>query len=179
MRVQTLRCATLVLALMFGGPAFADKLAEGDQEFLEQAAQNGLAEQSASRLALTKARDQRVRDFAQRMVDEHARVDTELQTLARSKDYTPPKEPSMLQKGKELLIANLGDESFDRRYVSQMGVEAHESNVRLFEAAAREARDPDVKAFATKHLPALRDHLETARTLMETVNPARTIEGKR
>lgn len=179
MKAQILRCAALALALVFSGTAFADKLAEGDQEFLEQAAQNGLAEQSASRLAQTKARDPRVRDYAQRLIDDHAGMGAELQALAASKEYTPPKEPSMLQKGKELLIANLGDNDFDRRFISQMGVEAHESTIRLFEEASRQARDPEVKAFATKHLPMLREHLRIAQTLKGSVDPARGTDDKR
>ncbi|WP_162258055.1 MULTISPECIES: DUF4142 domain-containing protein [unclassified Hydrogenophaga] len=45
--------------------------------------------------------------------------------------------------------------------------------VQLFEEAAREARDPDVKAFADRHLPTVRDHLQTARKLKAAVEPAR------
>ena len=174
MNIQFLRQGALLGVLLFGGLAMADNLAERDQEFLEQAAQNGHAEMSASRLALTKARNPKVRVFAQRMIDDHQRVDAELTSLAASKKYTPPKEPSMLQKGKEMLIANLGDDSFDQRYMNQMGVQAHEETVRLFEEASRDARDPDVKAFASKHLPALREHLKAARDLHATLIPANT-----
>ncbi len=174
MNIQFLRQGALLGVLLFGGMAMADNLAERDQEFLEQAAQNGHAEMSASRLALTKARNPKVRVFAQRMIDDHQRVDAELSSLAASKKYTPPKEPSMLQKGKEMLIANLGDDSFDQRYMNQMGVQAHEETVRLFEEASRDARDPDVKAFASKHLPALREHLKAARDLHSTLIPANT-----
>jgi putative membrane protein len=176
---RTLQRSALVLALLFSGAAFADNLAPRDQAFLEQAAQNGHAEQSASQLALTKARNPQVKAFAQRMVDEHARLGNELETLAASKTYTPPKEASLMQKGKEALIGGLSDETFDQRYVNQMGVEAHEANVRLFEEAARETRDPDVKAFAVKHLPALRNHLQAARELKATVDPAPTTSGSR
>lgn len=171
MNIRFLRLCALSGVLLMGGAALADKLPERDQEFLEQAAQNGHAEVSASRLALTKARNPQVREFAQRMIDDHQRVDGELTKLAASKEYTPPKEPSMLQKGKEMLIANLGDDSFDKRYITQMGVQAHEETIRLFEEASREARDPEVKSFAAKHLPALRDHLKTARSLQATLAP--------
>lgn len=179
MKNRILLRGALVFALFGGAAAFADNLAQRDQEFLEQAAQNGHAEQSASQLALTKARNPQVKAFAQRMVDEHARVGNELESLAASKNYTPPDEPSLVQKGKEALIGGLSDETFDRRYVNQLGVEAHEATVRLFEEAAREARDPDVKAFATKHLPTLRDHLQAARALKATVDPAPAVSGSR
>ena len=58
----------LCSALLFGGTALAQDLAEVDRTFLEKAAQNGHAEVSAGRLALTKARDPKVRDYAQRRV---------------------------------------------------------------------------------------------------------------
>ncbi|MBT9463020.1 DUF4142 domain-containing protein [Hydrogenophaga sp.] len=173
MSSRTLRRGVQVLAVLIAGAAFADNLAPRDQVFLEQAAQHGHAEQSASRLALTKTRDARVRALAQRMIDDNARVVEELRTLAASKNYTPPREPSMLQKGKEMLVGGLSEDHFDRRYVHQMGVVTNETTVQLFEEAAREARDPDVKAFATRHLPTVRDHLQTARELKVAFEPAR------
>lgn len=156
-------------ALLISVAVLAQSLTNRDREFLEQAAQNGHAEVSASRLALEKSRNEQVRVFAQRMVEEHTRANEELKALAASKQYQPPTEPSLLQKGKEMLIGALSDDNFDRRYVNQIGVEAHEDTVELFEKASREAQDADVKAFATKMLPHLRDHLQAARGLKATV----------
>jgi putative membrane protein len=171
MKKRTLQQASLVVALMLGGHAMADTLARQDQAFLEQAAQNGHAELSAGRLALTKARNPQVQAFAQRVIEDHTRIGEELVTLAMARNYKPPTEPSMLQKGKEMVIGGMADESFDRRYVIQMGVEAHQDTIRLFEKAANEARDPEIKAFATRHLPHLRQHLEAARELKVKVEP--------
>lgn len=178
MNIRFFRHVALAFALLSGAGAQAGNLAEPDQAFLEQAAQNGHADMSASRLALTKARDPRVRTWAQRTIDDHERVDAELNRLAESRNYKPPKEPSMLQKGKEMVLANLSDDSFDQRYIEQVGIEAHESTIRLFEEAARSARDPLVKAFANKHLPALRDHLKTARELQATMDSGKATSRK-
>jgi putative membrane protein len=156
--------------LLISTAVLAQNLTNRDREFLEQAAQNGHAELSASRLALEKTRNEQVRTFAQRMVDEHTRSNDELNALAASKNYQPPTEPSMLQKGKEMLISGLSDDNFDRRYINQMGVEAHEDNIELFDRASREAQDADVKAFATKSLPQLRSHLEAARSLKSALD---------
>ena len=76
----------------------------------------------------------------------------------------------MLQKGKEMIIAGLGDETFDRRYLNQMGVEAYKSAIPLYEKTALESRDPEVKAFASKHLPALREQLQAAQALKVSVD---------
>jgi putative membrane protein len=168
---RTLQQASLVVALMLGGHSIANTLAQPDQAFLEQAAQNGQAELSAGRLALTKARNPQVQAFAQRMIEDHTRMSEELVALATARNYKPPTEPSMLQKGKEMVIGGMADETFDRRYVHQMGVEAHMDTIRLYEKAANDARDPEVKAFAAKHLPHLREHLEVARDLKTKVEP--------
>jgi putative membrane protein len=51
-----------------------------------------------------------------------------------------------------------------------MGVSAHEDALRLFQKAARDAKDPDVKAFAAKALPTLAHHLQMAHDLKATVD---------
>lgn len=170
MKRTPVRILSGAAALLLSAAVLAQSLASRDREFLEQAAQNGHAEVSASRLALEKSRNEQVRAFAQRMVDDHTRANEELKALAARKQYQPPTEPSVLQKGKEMLIGALSDEHFDRRYVNQIGVEAHEDTVELFEKASRDAQDADVKAFATQLLPSLRDHLQAARSLKAAVD---------
>ena len=155
----------LCAALLFSGTAVAQNLADVDRAFLEQAAQNGHAEVSAGRLAMTKARDPKVRDYAQRMVDQHTKAGEELRTLAAARQTEVPTEPSAQQKGREMVIAVVGDESFDRRYLAQMGVDAPQAAIPLYEKTVRESRDPEVKAFASKQLPALRQQLQAAQTL--------------
>jgi putative membrane protein len=71
----------------------------------------------------------------------------------------------MLQKGKEMLISGLSDDNFDRRYVNQMGVEAHEDNIEMLDRGSREAQDAKVKVFATNGLPELRSRLKEVRSL--------------
>lgn len=166
MTYRNLTWIPLCSALLLGGPSLAQGLAEVDRAFLEQAAQNGHAEVSAGRLALTKARDPKVRDYAQRMVDEHTRAGEELRTLAAAKQHEVPTEPSAAQKGREMIIATLiDDNSFDRRYLAQMGVEAPQAAIPLYEKTVRESRDPEVKAFASRQLPALHQQLQRAQAL--------------
>lgn len=141
------------------------QLARADRGFLEQAAQNGHAELEASRLAVQKATDPQVKRFAQTMVDEHTRMGQELQTLARSKGVQVPNEPSMMQRAKLKLLSGADGGDFTSRYVDSFGLSAHEETIKLFEEAARDARDPEVKAFASRGLPGLQRHLTMAREL--------------
>lgn len=62
--------------------------------------------------------------------------------------------------------AHAGDnDKFDERYARNFGVKAHEDTIKLFEEASRDAKDPEVRAWAGKTLPGLKHHLEMAKAL--------------
>lgn len=147
------------------GTASSPKLARADAAFLKQAAQNGHAEVESSKLALQKASSQQVKTFAQQMVDDHTKTNEELKALATSKGLEVPGEPSMAQKAKMKLLSGREGAKFDAHYAESMGVKAHEDTLNLFREAATDARDPDVKAFAAKTIPALEHHLQMAKDL--------------
>jgi putative membrane protein len=76
-----------------------------------------------------------------------------------------PTGPSAKQKA-ELKLIDAGDKAkFDQRYAESFGLKAHQETIELFEEAAKNASDADVKAFAQKTLPSLKHHLEMARAL--------------
>ncbi len=148
------------------------QLEGSDEDFLESAAHSGHTEVEGSKMAQTKATNPDVKAFAEKMVTDHTKVGQELEALAKSKGYTPPTEPSLVQKAK-LKALSIMDDSFDKRYVNQIGVDAHEDAVKLFQEASAEAKDPEVKAFAAEKLPALQEHLEMAKALKQKVDPAK------
>lgn len=143
----------------------APKMARSDENFMKQAAQNGMAEVQSSQLALTKATDPKVKAFAQKMVDDHTKANDELKALAASKGIELPKEPSIAQKARMKLLDTADGANFDRRYAENMGVEAHEETLKMFRKASQGARDADIKALATKMVPALEQHLQMAQAL--------------
>ncbi len=142
-----------------------NNMARADTAFMKQAAENNHAEIESSRLALQKATDPAVKAFAQHMVDDHGKTGKELASLAASKGVQLPDGPSLMQKAKLKLLEAADGANFDRRYSETMGLAAHRDTIALFQKASTGARDPDIKAFATKTLPALRQHLEMAQKL--------------
>jgi putative membrane protein len=150
--------------------AAATKLARSDVGFLKDAAKAGMAEVQASQLAVQKATDPSVKAFAQKMVDDHGKAHDELKALAQSKGVDLPDDPSMMQKGKMKLLSSADGATFDKRYADSMGVKAHEDTVKLFQKAASNAKDADVKAFAAKTLPTLQEHLKMAQDLHTTTS---------
>lgn len=149
-------------------PATANKLDSEARDFLSNAAESGHLEVAGSKLALEKSQNADVKAFAQKMVDDHTKVGKQLETLAKSKGYEPPTEPSLMQKAK-MKALGLRDEGFDKAYADEIGVAAHEDAVKLFEQASQDVKDAEVKQFAIETLPSLKQHLEAARTLQQSV----------
>lgn len=154
----------------------ASKLTHKDSAFLKQAAENGHAEVEGSKLAVQKSGSADVKAFAQQMVDDHTKAGDELAALASSKGLDVSKDPSVIQKGKLKVLGARDGASFDRHYAESVGVEAHKDTVKLFEKAAKNSDDADVKAFAAKTLPTLQHHLQAAETLQGTTRAA---DGKK
>ncbi len=145
--------------------------AHADSSFLKNAAEAGAAEINASKLALQKGSSAEVKAFAQKMVDDHTKADMELQSLAASKGVKLPTDASMVQKGKAKLLEQRDGTGFDHAYAENQ-VSAHKDTVKLFEKAAKDARDADVKAWAAKTLPTLQHHLQEAQALEKTTKAA-------
>lgn len=151
----------------------ADKLASKDKSFLVNAAEAGNAEVAASKIALEKTTNPAVKDFAQKMIEQHTQVGEQLKQLASSKDVSVPSEPSLAQRAKIAVLEKLSGATFDKRYASSIGVSAHQDAVKLFQKASTESRDPDVKDFAAKTLPGLKEHLQMATDLKAKVDAAK------
>jgi len=159
------RIATLALAATTSLLVVTQVHARSDASFLKEAAEAGGAEVEASKLAQSKAQRADVKAFAGTMVTEHSQLADELKQLAAAKKVELPSGPTLVQKSKLKLIDSGDDAKFDERYVKSFGVKAHEDTIKLFEEASRDAKDPEVKAFAQKALPSLQHHLDMARAL--------------
>lgn len=140
-------------------------MVRSDRNFMEQAAQNGHAEVEAAKLAQSKSGNEKVKSFAAQMEQDHTKTNDELAALASSKNVKLPTEPSVVQKSKAKAMGALDGAKFDRQYADTMGVKAHEDTLKMFQKAASGAKDPDVKAFAAKTVPALEQHLKMSRDL--------------
>ena len=137
-------------------------------DFWTEAAVSSMAEVALSNVALQKAQSDAVKQFAQRMVDDHTRANQELMTAAQAKGVTVPTAlPDNRQRDVTDLNGETGDK-FDREYM-QMMVKDHDKAVKLFQREAERGTDADAKALAARLLPALQEHLTMARSLNDTM----------
>ncbi|WP_051340853.1 DUF4142 domain-containing protein [Azospirillum halopraeferens] len=146
------------------GASAATTLTVTDQSFLTQAAYGGLAEVATGQLAAERAASPTVRDLGRRMVSEHDMVNRELMALAQAKGMSPPTAPDMGRQATAAALGTLEGAEFDRQYLQQQLAE-HAVAIALYDAQARGVGDPDVRAFAARWLPALRDHERQIRAM--------------
>lgn len=136
-------------------------LSQQDADFVAEAAASGIHEVDMGRLGLQRGAHARVREFAQRMVDDHTKANDDLTRTVAGKGVTMP----VRAHGGDMtnLMVQSGD-AFDREYMRMM-VDGHVKAVRLFEEQAANGRDPQIRSFAQRTLPTLRDHLRQAREI--------------
>jgi putative membrane protein len=139
-----------------------------DRNFLTHAAQDGEAEVELAQLAQKKAADPQVKAFAQRMETDHSKAGSELRALIAQKGVTIPGGLSPQALALKNRLDKLQGAAFDQAYMRPM-VDDHTKAVREFEMAAKSA-DPDIKAFAEKTLPTLREHLKMAQDTYKAVS---------
>jgi putative membrane protein len=132
--------------------------------FMKQAAIAGLAEVELGRLAEQKATSDAVKHFAKRMVDDHGKANDELRSLASRKNVTLPNEPDAAHKATYDRLSKLSGNEFDRAFMDTMAKD-HAAAVALFEQASQ-STDNDVQAFASRILPTLHDHQDSAQQIV-------------
>jgi putative membrane protein len=135
-----------------------------DTDFAKKAAQAGMAEVAAGRMAVSKGQSESVKTFGQRMVTDHSKAGDELKTVAAKSGVALPATPSPEQKAVAEKLAKMQGPDFDKAYAKQM-VSDHEEAVALFQKEASSGSDADLKAFAQKTLPTLQEHLKMAKAL--------------
>ena len=127
-------------------------LSEDDKKFFISAAQRNSAIIALSRVALDQAASANVKNFANHLLADHDSLDHELKDLALRKGVALPADSAAVMPNVDV----------DHAYVQQM-VSDHQKAIDDFSSAS--LKDPDLRAWAAKTLPMLRDHLAAAKKL--------------
>ena len=140
-----------------------------DQDFVTKAAQGNSAEIALGKMVAAKTKDPNVKQFAQMMVKDHTTALNQLQELAQSKNLSL--NDNLPEDAKELQTKLSSDtgKQLDKDYMNGM-VEDHQKDVQEFTNESQNAKDPDVKQWASKTLPVLQKHLQKAQQIDAKLN---------
>ncbi len=144
--------------------ASSAQLTTADKNFVQKAAQGGVAEVQMGQLAQQKADNADVKQFAQTMIDDHTANDDQLAKLATTKGLNPPTDVGPMQQKMLTRLQGLDGKKFDRSYVNGQ-VKAHTAMLKLFQTEAKTTKDADLKAFAEQTVTTIEHHLTMAQGL--------------
>ncbi len=139
-------------------------VSKGDADFAVDAANGGMTEVAASQLAQTSATSQRVKDFANMMVQDHTKAGDELKKMAAAKSITLPATISDKNQKKVDDLGKKTGTDFDKAYVNMM-LSDHKGAVDMFKKESNDAKDADIKTWATQTLPTLQMHLDSIKAI--------------
>jgi putative membrane protein len=144
------------------------QLAMEDLEFATKAAQGGLKEVKFGELAQQQAARDQVKQFGQRMVEDHGKANDQLKQIVQNKGIELPQQLSDEDQQKYAELQQKSGAEFDQAYTDEM-VSDHEKDIDEFQKYVDAGKDSDLTSFAGQTLPTLKEHLRLARQTEEQV----------
>ena len=140
-------------------------ISNDDRDIMQDLAHAHHAELESARLALEKSKSERVRQFAQQMIDDHSQAQLDLQQLAQLKGVKLPQEANLAHKALSTAMRLLTADAFDRQYMTRMGIIDNERTVELLQNAQKNVKDTELRTLLERQLAMAETHLMVARKL--------------
>lgn len=137
------------------------------ESFASEAAAMSRAEIELGLLAVERAQDAKIRQYAQQMVRDHTAQTDVLEKLAAQREIQLPQALDPRHQGIKQKLVTLKGAEFDREYARTMA-QGHDDAVALFESASQAPQLPSaLKEFAASNLAKLKQHRDLAHSLHE------------
>ena len=151
---------------------------EADREFVEEQLALGNTEIELGRMAQERGTHPDVKEFGAMMVREHQAAAEELRPIgsqlgtaagALGTEAREEAREELTELREEL--AQLTGRDFDRKYIEEM-IDDHEAGIRDLESRVENAANADVRTWASRTLPKMRQHLERAKSIKDALDNA-------
>jgi len=146
----------------------SDTIGEKDADLAVVMAERGMLEVTLAEVAMNNASSTVVKKFAEAMLTDHSKTNTELKDIADKKNIALPVSLSeeSLKRVMELSSKTSGD--FDKAYADEM-VKNHKKTFDSFRKVAEKGNDADLKNWAEAKLNTLEYHLTMAEDMERAV----------
>ena len=142
-----------------------------DKMFVRKALQGGMAEVQLGQLAQQKSSNDEVKQFGQKMVDDHTKLGDDLKPIAEQMNVKVPDAPSKKDQATMAKLQALNGDAFDKAYIKDM-VKDHETDQKEFKQEASSTSNPDLKQAATHGEEVITEHLQMIRQIAQKNNVA-------
>ncbi len=149
-----------------------------EQDFLTKAVGSNQFEIALGTHALKQSEKDDFKQYGQMLINDHTKVLEELQEAAAAKKLSLPDGLEENQASILKSLSVLSGADFDNAFKDVM-IKTHESAIALFEDAANNLNDQEMRQWAAEKVPTLRGHLEQAKSLQvrsESNSPSQPVE---
>jgi len=151
-----------------GAMANASTTANVDAAFLKRASQANMAEVSAAKLALSKSSNDEVKQFAQKMIDDHTAMQQQVEQVAGSVNVSLPQEPNKAQRMQAEKLEGLSGSVFDKAYIADQ-VKDHRKVLAEMKQENAATKNPQVKDLTTQGSQKVQQHLDMAEKIQSQI----------
>ena len=169
--------ALMLLAFTFAAvsPRFVrgeDDSKAFDKRFVKEASEWGMAMDNIARLVKENTHNERVWHYGESMMDGERKMVDELRDIASHHDYHLSDDMNAHQRETERGWKNCTAQDFDVEFMSEQRVD-QQAMVDLFEKARKECVDENLRKFADRKLPAVKQYHDAAEDLYRQVKDER------
>ncbi|MCU1312880.1 MAG: putative exported protein [Acidobacteriaceae bacterium] len=143
-----------------GGP-------DADKAFVKKALGGSMAEVEMGKLALQKSNNEQVKQFAQKMVDDHGKMIDQMKPAADAMGVKVPTQPPAGEMKKMEKMKSLSGDAFDQAYIKDM-VADHKKDDKEFKQEAQYTKNPQLKELVTQSDQTIEEHLHMAEQLAQS-----------
>ena len=140
-----------------------------DKMFVAKAMQGGMAEVQLGQLTLQKSQNEQVKQFAQRMIDDHTKMNDQMKPVAQQLGVSVPNQPSKKDRQTMAKLQALSGPAYDQAYIKDM-IKDHKQDLSEFQTEASSGQDQTVKDAATQGSQVIAQHLQMIQQIAKDQN---------
>jgi putative membrane protein len=140
-----------------------------DRMFVKNAMEGGLAEVQLAQLTLQKSSNDQVKQFAQKMIDDHTKLNEQMKPVARQLGVQAPTQISKKDSKAIAKMQGLSGSAYDQAYIQDM-VKDHKKDLSDFQMEASSGSDPTVKDAANQGGQMIAQHLQLIQQIAKDQN---------
>jgi putative membrane protein len=140
-----------------------------DKVFVKKALQGGMAEVQLGQLTLQKSNNEQVKQFAQRMIDDHTKLGEQMKPVAQQLGVSEPNGISKKDKNAIAKLQALSGPAYDQAYIKDM-IKDHKQDLSDFQTEASSGQDPTAKDAANQGSKVIAQHLQMIQQIAKDQN---------
>jgi putative membrane protein len=140
-----------------------------DKAFVQSAMEGGMAEVQLGQLAAQKGSSDDVKQFGQKMVDDHTKLNDQMKPIAQQLGIKPPQQPSKKDRALAARLQGMSGTQFDDAYIEAM-VKDHKKDLDDFKTEAQQTQNPLLQQTVQQGGQVIAQHLQIIEQIAQNHN---------